>query len=87
MASSVVQPDISYHPDFEKYQTRSKQRVQTEKISKTLPDGFPEKLESSLVWEGKDLSNVEEGKEEWLYKLSVEQLDEIDAALKHFKSL
>jgi hypothetical protein len=84
MAPTAVQPDISYYPEFTKYQARTNWRLQTEDIDKTLPDGFPARLESPLVWEGRDFEGVEEGKEDWIYRLGDEQLDEIDAALKHF---
>ena len=39
------------------------------------------KLESPLVWEGKDFVNGEE----WTYNLNVDELREIDEALKYFK--
>lgn len=76
-----VQPDIQYHPDFEKYQARTRHRKETESLQTSLPAGFPQKLTSPLVWEGKDI----EQRSDWIYKLSDEQLDEIDAGLKSFK--
>ena len=85
MAQSSVQPDISYYPDFAKYQARTERRLQSETIDKTLPAGFPQKLKSSLVWEGQDFKHTEEGKEDWIYRLNHEQLDEIDVALAYFK--
>ncbi|RJE25472.1 Taurine catabolism dioxygenase TauD, partial [Aspergillus sclerotialis] len=78
-----VQPDIQYHPDYEKYRARTERRKMTEDLSQTLPPGFPAHLSSPLVWEGKDI----EGRDDWIYHLSEEQLDEVDAALKHFQSL
>ncbi|KAJ5633851.1 hypothetical protein N7528_001693 [Penicillium herquei] len=78
-----TQPDIQYHPDWAKYQARSQRRKETESLQATLPAGFPEKLTSPLVWEGKDI----EKRSEWIYQLSDTQLDEIDAALKSFKAL
>lgn len=47
-----VQPDIQYHPDYEKYQARTLRRKQNEVLQVTLPDGFPPQLDSPLVWEG-----------------------------------
>lgn len=76
-----VQPDIQYHPDYEKYQALTRRRKETESLQTSLPKGFPEKLTSPLVWDGKDI----EKNSDWVYKLSDEQLDEIDAGLKSFK--
>ena len=76
-----VQPDIQYHPDFEKYQARTRHRKETESLQTSLPAGFPQKLTSPLVWEGKDI----EQRSDWIYQLSDEQLDEIDTGLKSFK--
>ena len=86
MAFTGRQPDISYQPDFNKYQTRSKQRVKTESLDTSLPNGFPARLESTLVWDGKDFSNGEDGSDDWLLRLNEEQLNEIDTALKYFQS-
>ncbi|KAJ5806550.1 uncharacterized protein N7503_004152 [Penicillium pulvis] len=77
------QPDIQYHPDWVKYQARSRQRKETESLQTSLPAGFPQKLVSPLVWDGKDI----EKRDDWIYQLSDVQLDEIDAALKSFKAL
>jgi hypothetical protein len=76
-----VQPDIQYHPDYVKYQARTRHRKETDSLQTSLPAGFPQKLTSPLVWEGKDI----EERSDWIYQLSDEQLDEIDAALKSFK--
>lgn len=76
-----AQPDIQYHPEYEKYKERTRRRKETETLQTTLPAGFPQKLVSPLVWEGKDV----EKRDDWVYQLSDNQLDEIDAALKSFK--
>lgn len=79
---AVGKPDISYAPDLEKYQARTKRRLESEKLDLvTLPEGFPRKLESSFVWEGKGL----EESYQWVYELSEEQVEEIEKALVHFK--
>ncbi|KAJ5957018.1 hypothetical protein N7501_011297 [Penicillium viridicatum] len=78
-----AQPDIQYHPDYEKYKERTRRRKETETLQTTLPAGFPQKLGSPLVWEGKEV----EKQDDWVYQLSDNQLDEIDAALKSFKDL
>ncbi|RXW23662.1 hypothetical protein EST38_g2214 [Candolleomyces aberdarensis] len=51
-----VQPDISYHPDEARWQARTAQRLtENSNLPKTpLPAGFPAKVDSPLVWEGKD---------------------------------
>ena len=76
-----VQPDIQYHPNWEQYQARTRRRKETELLQTSLPAGFPQKLISPLVWEGKEV----EKQSDWIYQLSDAQLDEIDAALKSFK--
>lgn len=75
------QPDISYAPDYDKYQARAARRVQSENLPTTLPDGFPEQLKSDLVWEGNTLADTYD----WTYVLSEDQLAEIDQAVGHFK--
>jgi hypothetical protein len=78
-----TQPDIQYHPDEAKWKTRTARRLAEDPTLPTqpLPEGFPEKLVSPLVWEGKDWQD----ESQWVYNLSQEQLDEIDHALHHFK--
>ncbi|KAJ6180848.1 hypothetical protein N7519_011309 [Penicillium mononematosum] len=78
-----TQPDIQYHPEYEKYKERTRRRKETETLQSTLPENFPEKLVSPLVWEGKDV----EKRDDWVYQLSDDQLDELDAALTSFKAL
>jgi len=75
------QPDIAYHPDWDKYQARVARRTQTEDLPKNLPEGFPNELKGDLVWEGETLAQDYT----WTYVFSAEQLEEIDNALAHFK--
>ncbi|OWY50321.1 Clavaminate synthase-like protein [Alternaria alternata] len=77
------QPDISYHPDWKKYQVRVAHRTQNDELPKTLPDGFPKELKGDLVWEGESLAQ----EYDWTYVFSADQLAEIDNAVTHFKSL
>ncbi|RGP76569.1 hypothetical protein FLONG3_5231 [Fusarium longipes] len=77
------QPDIAYHPDWDKYQARVARRTQTENLTKELPEGFPRELKGDLVWDGETIAQ----EYDWTYTFSAEQLDEIDRALAHFKSL
>ncbi|PKX92401.1 TauD/TfdA family dioxygenase [Aspergillus novofumigatus IBT 16806] len=78
---TLRQPDIQYHPDYEKYLARGQRRKATEDLPKSLPPGFPEKLSSPLVWEGKEI----EKQDDWIYKLNDAQREEIHAALNSFK--
>lgn len=77
------QPDISYKPDYEKYVERTKRRLATETLSKTLPEGFPSKLESDLVWDKTDISS----RFNWTYTLTPSDVQELESALQHFQSL
>jgi hypothetical protein len=74
------QPDISYAPDFAKWQARAARRVQAGGLPRAVPEGFPEQLTGDLVWEGETVGE----RYDWIYVLSAAQLDEIDSALKHF---
>jgi hypothetical protein len=75
------QPDISYHPDWDKYQARVAHRIQTENLPNTLPEGFPKELKGDLVWEGESLAQ----QYDWTFVFSTAQLAEIDNAVAHFK--
>lgn len=75
------QPDIGYSPDHAKYLERAKRRQETELLPRTLPPGFPQQLQSRLVWDGNDLSDTYD----WNYILTPENLEEIESALRHFK--
>lgn len=81
-AGPVGQPDIAYAPNWDTYQARAKRHVDDEKRAKSLPDGFPTKLESELVWDGATVSDTYQ----WWYRLTESDIVEIDSALKHFKS-
>lgn len=81
--TNAHQPDIDYTPDHEKYLARVKRRLATEKLDDSLPPVFPMKLDSDLVWDNTDIHS----RFDWVYKLTASDLDEIEAALQHFKSL
>lgn len=76
------QPDIQYAPSFEKWQARASSRVKNENLTKTLPDGFPTELKGNLVWDGDSVADSYD----WVYRLSTDELNEIDTAVAHFKS-
>ena len=75
------QPDIEYTPNHDKYLERAKRRRETEHLAKSLPTGFPQELQSKLVWDGNNLVEAYD----WNYDLTVEDLNEIESALRHFK--
>lgn len=77
------QPDIAYVPDLENYQARSRRRLHDEQLDKTLPPGFPYRVDSKLAWKG---ATVHE-EYNWAYHLTLADLEEVEAALAHFKSL
>ena len=78
--SGPSQPDIAYQPDAEKYTSRTKRRLKSEKLSKELPKGFPRDLQSPLAWKGSDFHS-----EEWMTTFTVEDIKEIKQAVEHFK--
>lgn len=75
------QPDIGYTPDLDKYLARAKRRTTTESLSKSLPPGFPARLESDLVWDGDTVKRSYD----WIYELNTAELEDIENALRHFK--
>lgn len=77
----LTQPTIGYSPDYDQYLARVQHRQQTETLPTTLPEGFPAQLKSDLVWDGSDIGS----KYNWTYELSTNELEEIEAALSHFK--
>ncbi|KAL0938052.1 taurine catabolism dioxygenase family protein [Colletotrichum truncatum] len=77
------QPDIGYTPNLDNYLARTKRRQEQEKLDNKLPEGFPQKLESELVWDGNTLAETYD----WNYVLTDADKKEVDEALQHFKSL
>lgn len=76
------QADIEYMPDHDKYLARSKRRQDTEQLAMHLPEGFPARLSGDLVWDAKTA-----GRYDWNYKLSTEDIREIEAALRYFQCM
>lgn len=81
MALTQRQPDITYHPDFEKYQLRTERIKLQRSANPGLPAEFPAQLAGGLVWEGKDFTD----KRQWTLVLNDSQLEEIRIALEYFK--
>lgn len=78
---TTIQPDISYHPDYTKFQLRTERLKPSRPANPQLPHGFPHKLTGPLVWEAKDF----EDESEWTLVLTSDHLSEIHEALIHFK--
>lgn len=76
-----TQPDISYHPDFQKYQLRSDKIKALNPSIKKLPGSFLSQMKGELVWEAKDYTD----EKQWTLVLTEDHLAEIDDALKAFK--
>jgi hypothetical protein len=81
MAITLVQPDISYHPDFKKYQLRTERIKAHLPANTTIPTGFPKELKGPLVWEGKYFTE----ERDWTVSVNETQLHEIHQALIYFK--
>jgi hypothetical protein len=47
----------------------------------SLPNGFPSALDSPLAWTGQQLAR----QSDYIHHLSETEIEEIEAALKHFK--
>lgn len=74
------EPDIEWIPSFKSYRERCLRRIKNGGLAKTLPEGFPAKLESPLAWEGSQLK-----KEEYIVELSAQEIAETEGALRDFK--
>ncbi|TFK27344.1 Clavaminate synthase-like protein [Coprinopsis marcescibilis] len=83
--SPAKQPDIAYQPDEAKYRAREARRLAEDpSLPKVpLPEGFPRQVEGPIVWKGSDWTN----EDQWVYRLSPEELAEIQTGLDHFKNL
>lgn len=81
VAGPSGQPDIGYTPDPDKYLARVQRRLATERLERSLPEGFPTRLESDLVWDAQKV----EGSYNWTYELNAAELEDIEKGLKHFQ--
>jgi len=75
-------PELDYFPNLGAFKARRDSRLQSTIIDNTLHAGFPENLESTLVWEPQDLKNE---KAEWIHVFSEAEIEEIDTALRKFQ--
>lgn len=80
--------EIPYYPNREQYEAGSRCCLQKTYVEGSLPYGFPEKMDSNMVWEGRDITLTHTGEEiPYLVILDHSQLEEIDEALKYFQSM
>lgn len=85
MVASTIsqQADIDYMPDHDNHLARSKRRQETEELAMHLPEGFPAQLSGDLVWDARTIAD----RYDWNYQLSIEDISEIDAALRYFQCM
>lgn len=83
LSGPLGQPDIGYTPNHDKYLDRARRRQETERLIKTVPTGFPPNVASNLVWDGNGLAETYD----WNYYLTVEDLEEIESALRYFQGM
>lgn len=83
LSKPVTRPDIEWLPNYDTYQARVARLAQSRcDRPKTLPEGFPARVSSPRAWTGSDFSDPEN----YLVHLSFADVEEIKAALEHFKS-
>ncbi|KAI9718498.1 MAG: hypothetical protein M1828_006681 [Chrysothrix sp. TS-e1954] len=82
-AARVTAPNLSYDPDFEDYSRRKERRLHQEKLPTHLPPGFPQQFDTPSAWKGSDWKD----ESVFVYQFSKGDLEDIDQALAHFKSL
>jgi hypothetical protein len=75
--------DTDYELDEAKYHERTEKILAAGGLATDVPSGFPPKLEGPLVWTTADF----DGEEEYLLRLSSEDIEEINKALTYFKGL
>ncbi|KAL2267138.1 hypothetical protein VTJ83DRAFT_4415 [Remersonia thermophila] len=82
--SEAVRPDISWIPSSQVFKDRAeKLRALYPNRRTTLPEGWPAQVEGARVWSGSDFAS----EDEYIVRLSPEDIAEIDAGLAFFKGL
>ena len=82
------QTRLSYYPNYEEYTARKCRHLQNDQKQKSLPCGFPEQLNSNMVWERDNFSLSEhecDDGTDCILVLNESQLSEIYAAVKFFQ--
>ncbi|PUU83499.1 hypothetical protein B9Z19DRAFT_1141624 [Tuber borchii] len=79
-SDSASDPPIDWIPRYSSYINRSQRRLRQGGLTKTLPAGFPARVESPLAWTASELK-----KEEYTVVLSEEDILEVERGLRDFK--
>ncbi|KAK3954269.1 hypothetical protein QBC32DRAFT_232702 [Pseudoneurospora amorphoporcata] len=82
--SPIVRPVIDWIPSYKVFKERV-QRLAALHLNRptTVPAGWPSKITSERVWSGSDFKS----EDDYVVKLSQEDISEIESALSYFKSL
>ena len=76
-------PDIQWHPSFETYEARVETLANLNiKRPVTVPNGFPEVVESQRTWSGADFAD----ESSYILWLCESEVFEVERALSFFKS-
>ncbi|KAK3486066.1 uncharacterized protein B0T23DRAFT_245056 [Neurospora hispaniola] len=80
----IIRPDIDWIPSYKVFKKRV-QRLAAQNLNRptTLPAGWPAKITSERVWSGSDFKS----EDDYVVKLSQEDILEIESALEFFKTL
>jgi hypothetical protein len=76
---------LPYYPNYDRWAAKLSSKGS---IDEALPHGFPCQLNSTLVWDGQNLplgEHTSSDGTECVLQLTNSQLEEIDAALRHFQ--
>lgn len=81
--SPIVRPDIDWIPSYKVFAERV-QRLAQMNLNRptTLPAGWPSEITSERVWSGSDFQS----EDDYVVKLTQEDIAEIERALEYFKS-
>lgn len=71
---------ITYDADHANFLARAKLVAAAKLGQASLPAGFPNKIESEMVWDGSSFKD-----EEWVVHLTSEHLAELDSAVRMFR--
>lgn len=79
----IIRPNIDWIPSYKVFKDRV-QRLAAQNLNRstTLPAGWPSKIISERVWSGSDFKS----EDDYVVKLSQEDILEIESALEFFKS-
>jgi hypothetical protein len=79
----VSRPKIEWNPSYSTYQSRVEMlsKLQFSRLQ-SVPPGFPKLVEAPWVWDGSDYRN----EQDYVFQLEEKDIEEIETAVKHFKS-